>query len=70
MTISSDYLSYHGALRLKRIIEARWEAKGLFPAVRVMRDGGSTQEHPIYVVRSDLAFDTRGWPYVKRTEII
>jgi hypothetical protein len=66
MTISYDYFTYHGALRLKRIIENYWEKRGKFPAVRVERQQAGKEERPIYVVRSDLAFDERGFIYVNR----
>lgn len=70
MMISYDYFTYHGALRLKRIIETFWEKRGLFPVVNVERQhAGKEEERPIYVVRSDIRFDTRGFPYVKRTTL-
>jgi hypothetical protein len=65
-----DYFTHEGAGRLKRTIESYWAKRGLFPAVRVERERyptGQTEQRPIFVVRSDLAFDERGFPYVKRT---
>ncbi len=62
-----DHLSYQGAMRLKHIIEKVWERRGKFPAVRVEKQYPHADAAPIYVIRSDLAFDERGFPYVLRT---
>lgn len=70
MNTLPDYFSLGGALRLKAIIEAYWKRRGLVPAVHVIkqaaphgRDG--EEERPMYVVRSNITFDSRGYPKVK-----
>ena len=62
-----DYFSYEGARYLAQKIQNYWEARGLFPTVRIVKQYAFKEERPIFVVRSDLAFDERGHPYVKRT---
>lgn len=64
-----DYLDYNGASFLANRIRAYWEARGLYPTTRIVKQYfvKRTEDKPMYVVRSDLAFDDHGFPYVKRS---
>lgn len=62
-----DYFSYAGALKLKTTIERYWEKRGKFPAVRIEKQYTAKDAQPIFVIRSDLYFDERGFPYILRT---
>lgn len=62
-----DYLTHAGAHKLKKTLEAYYEKRGLFPDFKVIQQLlGKTkdEERLLYVVRSNINFDAKGYPIV------
>lgn len=61
---SPDYMNFQGAKRLRAKIEAYWNKRGVYPIVRVVAEAGVKDGQNLYVVRSNIRFDEKGYPRV------
>lgn len=68
MTDYPDTLSYPNAMKLKMKIEDFWWKRGLQPKIKVVIQEKEGQR-PIYVIRSNITFDERGYPTLIRERL-